>query len=117
MNNFPYMNRVPYNEQVEILKTRLINMTIRFVIHEEDIVDFREEFIQLKQILSQYKDEVLVESSFKVLGDIIMETHTFFEDDEHSTPLLKISLIETDRVYQIEVSYGKKVFSVEIKRY
>lgn len=111
------MNRFPYNEQVKILKTRLINMTTRFVMQEENLADFREEFIQLKQILSQYKDEVLVESSFKVLGDIIMETHTFFEDDEHLTPLLEISLTETDRVYQIEVSHGKKGFSIEMKRY
>lgn len=111
------MNHFPYNEQVEILKTRLINTTTRFVMQEENLADFREEFIQLKQILSQYKDEVLVESSFKVLGDIIMETHTLFEDDEHLTPLLEISLTETDRVYQIEVSHGKKVFSIEMKRY
>ena len=111
------MNHFPYNEQVEILKTRLINMTIRFVMHEENLADFREEFIQLKQILSQYKDEVLVESSYKVLGDIIMETYTFFEDEEHFIELLEISLMESNRVYQIEVSHGKKGFSIEMKRY
>lgn len=104
-------------EQVEILKNILNKLAINFITEKEDLADFRENFVQLKKILSQYEDEPLVKISFDSIGDIIVESYEFIEDEKYEGTILFIRFSETERLYQIEVSYGKKTFNIEIKRY